>query len=201
MTSCSCMMKRRLAFLLPLGAALLMTALPAAGAPAQGGTFLVALPASNLDSIDAALTGGPDQLLSTVCASLMRLPDKPLPDGFHPAPELAADFPKISPDGKTYVFTIRRGLRFSTGAPVTARDVAYTINRILNPTLKSPSTGLYEPIVGADAVIAGKATGASGIVATRDTLTIRLTHPVGDFVAGAASNLCVLPEGDRKSVV
>jgi peptide/nickel transport system substrate-binding protein len=125
----------------------------------------------------------------------MRLPDEPLPAGFHPRPDLAAGFPKISHDGKTYVFTIRKGLRFSTGAPVTARDVAYTINRILNPALKSELAGIYQPIVGAQDVLDGKAKTASGVVARGRTLTIRLTHPVGGFVAEAALDLCVLPAG------
>jgi ABC-type transport system substrate-binding protein len=161
----------------------------------DGGTFLVAEPATYIDSIDPTLgsVAGDVPLYSTTCSSLMRLPDKPLPAGFRSEPELAAGFPKVSHGGKTYVFTIRKGLRFSTGAPVRAADVRYTINRILDPVLKSPSSGPFEPIVGARDVLDGKATTASGVVAKGYTLTIRLTHPVGDFIAGAATALCVLP--------
>jgi peptide/nickel transport system substrate-binding protein len=125
----------------------------------------------------------------------MHLSDKPLPTGFRVVPELAETLPKVSADGKTYVFTIRKDARFSTGAPVTAADIAYTINRVLSPALKSPNSYLYQPIVGAPAVLDGKATSASGIAAAGNTLTIRLAHHVGDFLEGAAAGLCVLPAG------
>jgi len=175
---------------------LLLASVAATRGTKDGGTFLVAEPGTYITTIDAALVGtAGNEPTAASCASLMRLPDEPLPAGFHPQPDLAASFPRISSDGKTYVFTIRKGLRFSTGAPVTARDVAFTINRLLNPALQSPVVSAYQPIVGAQAVLDGKATAASGVTARSDTLTIRLTHPVGDFVAGAASDLCVLPAG------
>jgi len=123
----------------------------------------------------------------------MRPADKPLPAGFRVVPELAAGFPKISRDGKTYVFTLRRGLRFNSGAPVTAADVAYTINRLL--TLHGNASPAFAQVVGAQAVVAGTATQASGIVASGRKLTFTLTQPVADFVENAASSLCVLPAG------
>lgn len=179
--------------MLALGLALVVVPWSTA-APRAGGTFLVAEPANDISSIDRALGGDPT-VVPTVCASLMHLQDKPLPAGFRIAPELAAGFPKVSADGKTYVFTIRKDARFNTGAPVTAADVAFTINRILNPVLKSPWSSLFQPIVGSQAVLDGKAAGASGITATGRTLTIRLKRRVGDFLEGAASSLCVLPAG------
>jgi peptide/nickel transport system substrate-binding protein len=36
----------------------------------------------------------------------------------------------ISPDGKVYTFTIRDGLKFSDGSPLTAEDVAFSWNRM-----------------------------------------------------------------------
>ena len=191
-------MKQLLSGVLVAASAILLLASGAAtGTAKEGGTFLVAEPATYIDSIDASLgaAAGDVPIFSTTCSSLMRLPDEPLPTGFRPVPDLAAGFPRVSADGKTYVFTIRKGLRFSTGAPVTAADVASTINRILNPALKSQYSGAYEPIVGAQDVLSGKATAASGLVARGGTLTIRLTHRVGDFLAGAALSLCVLPAG------
>jgi peptide/nickel transport system substrate-binding protein len=175
---------------------LTLTPLSAASRQA-GGTFRIAEPAAYVDTIDGALAGGAGDLpwFSTACGSLMHPSDKPLPSGFRTVPELAAGPPKISPDGKTYVFTIRKDARFSTGSPVTAADVAFTINRILDPSLKSPYSFFFRPVVGAQAVLDGKATGASGITTSGRTLTIRLTRPDGGFVEGAASNLCVLPAG------
>ena len=184
----------RVVALLVLTLAFAVTPLSPA-APGAGGTFRVAEPATYIDSIDGALADSAgDVPLLAVCASLMRLADKPLPAGFRVVPELAAGFPKISRDGKTYVFTLRRRLRFNTGAPVTAVDVAYTINRLLmlHGSFASPA---FAQVVGAQAVVAGTATQASGIVASGRKLTFRLTQPVADFVENAASSLCVLPAG------
>jgi peptide/nickel transport system substrate-binding protein len=188
-------MGRPTAALLGLGLALVLAPLSMAASPTRG-TFLVAEPAQYVDSVDGALAeSAGDVWLPTACASLTHLSDKPLPDGFRTVPELAAGLPRISRDGKTYVFRIRGNARFSTGAPVTAADVAYTIDRVLNPVLKSPYSYLFQPIVGAQAVLDGKATRAAGITASGRTLTIRLSRRVGDFVEGAAASLCVLPAG------
>jgi peptide/nickel transport system substrate-binding protein len=190
-------MYRRILALLLLGLTLVVTPLSPA-APEARGTFRVAEPATYVDSIDGALAGlaGDIPFLNVVCASLVRLPDKPLPAGFRIVPELAAGFPRISRDGKTYVFTIRKGLRFNTGAPVTAADVAYTLNRILNPTLQGSTVSPpLAAIVGARDVLAGKTRTASGIVVSGRRLTIRLVQPVGDFLESAISGLCVLPAG------
>jgi peptide/nickel transport system substrate-binding protein len=184
---------RWMAPLLVLGAGLMVAPLSPA-APRTGGTFRVAIPAQYVGSIDGTFGADP-LLIPTVCASLMHLSDKPLPAGFRVAPELAARFPKVSADGRTYVFTMRKDAYFSTGAPVTAADVAYTIERVLNPVLKSPLASDFQPIVGAQAVLDGKATSVSGLAAAGRTLTIRLTRRVGDFLEGPAASLCVLPAG------
>jgi ABC-type transport system substrate-binding protein len=186
----------RVVVLVVLGLTLAMTPLSPA-APEAGSTFRIAEPATYIDSIDGALasTAGDVPFLGVACASLMRLPDRPPPAGFRVVPELAAGFPRISRDRKTYVFTIRKGLRFSTGASVTAADVAFTINRILNPALQSSLSSSFTAIRGAQDVLAGKARTASGVVAAGRTLTIRLVHPVGDFLENGAAALCVVPAG------
>ena len=43
----------------------------------------------------------------------------------------------VSKDGRTYTFTIRNGLKFADGTPVTAQDFAYSINRALAPEFAS----------------------------------------------------------------
>jgi len=47
-----------------------------------------------------------------------------------PAPGLATKW-TTSPDGKTWTFTVRSGVKFSDGVPLTAHDVAFTYDRIL----------------------------------------------------------------------
>src|SRR4029453_6575505 len=84
-------------------------------------------------------------------------------------------------------------MRFSTGASVTARDVAHTLNRILDPALKAYAAGFFTDIVGARAVLTGKTKTASGIAVRGRVLTIRLTKPVGAFTARVGLAACVLP--------
>jgi peptide/nickel transport system substrate-binding protein len=166
-----------------------------AAAVREGGTFRIGVVGGFFDSIDPALASFPPPFIVTraTCAGLVTLPDKPLPAGLRIVPEIAIDYPRVTNGGRTYTFTLERGVRFSTGAPVTARSFAYTINRILHPTMKSPRATTFEDIVGARGVIDGKATGASGVVARGRTLTIRLTRPVGDFTARLV-DLCVVPD-------
>jgi len=48
-----------------------------------------------------------------------------------PAPALATSW-ETSPDGLTWTFDIREGVEWSDGEPLTAGDIAYTYNRILD---------------------------------------------------------------------
>jgi peptide/nickel transport system substrate-binding protein len=44
-------------------------------------------------------------------------------------PDLATDLGTASDDGLTWTFTLRQGIRFETGRPITSRDVKYGIER------------------------------------------------------------------------
>ncbi|MEJ2620570.1 MAG: peptide-binding protein, partial [Candidatus Thiodiazotropha sp.] len=50
---------------------------------------------------------------------------------------------EVSEDGLTFVFKLRDGLRFSDGKPLTAEDVAFTFNFIMNPAIKAPRERAY----------------------------------------------------------
>src|SRR5437016_9955228 len=122
-----------LAALFALGAGVLVVA-TSARSTREGGVFRVAgVP----DSIDPAITVDAGDALSTTCALLMRYPDKPLPEGTRLVPEVAAGYPDISRDGRTYTFTVRKGFRFATGEPVTAASFAHQIDRVLDPKTNS----------------------------------------------------------------
>jgi peptide/nickel transport system substrate-binding protein len=181
-----------------LGGGLLMIAPQpgALGSPSKvrpGGIFRVSL--QGLSYLDPALgdgTGG--VLLDTTCARLMAYPDKPPPEGFRLVPEVAAAFPRISPDGKTYTFKLRRGFRFSDGTRVRASAFARAINRMLAPAVNSPGAQYVGDIVGAEAVLAGKATTAAGVVPRGNTLVVRFTRPVLDFAAKTTMHFfCAVP--------
>ena len=95
-------LRRNLALLIAVAATLVFVDTGALGSGGQreGGIFRVVLP--GLDYVDPALSYGGWALLDTTCARLMTYPDKPAPEGFRVVPEVAADFPKISRNGKTY---------------------------------------------------------------------------------------------------
>jgi peptide/nickel transport system substrate-binding protein len=46
---------------------------------------------------------------------------------------LLAEKVAVSPDGLTYTFALRQGVKFHNGAPLTAADVVWTWNRYMNP--------------------------------------------------------------------
>ena len=67
-----------------------------------------------------------------------------------PRPELATAW-EVSPDGKEWTFTIRSDSTFHDGVPVTARDVAFTFNYIVDNELLNLAT-YTNGIVKAEAV-------------------------------------------------
>src|ERR1700731_5496450 len=48
-----------------------------------------------------------------------------------PVPDLATSY-TASPDAKTYTFTLRQGVKFANGDPVTAADVVFSLMRTKN---------------------------------------------------------------------
>ena len=165
----------------------------------EGGIFRISFAAgSGIDHVDPALAYTPAAwaLLDTVCARLLAYPDKRAPESFHPVPEVAAAYPTISRDLRTYTFTLRSGFRFSDGTPVRASAFARAINRLLAPSVASPGVQLARDIVGAAEVQAGKTPAAAGVVARGNTLVVRFTHAVPDFAARTTTPFfCAVPPG------
>jgi ABC-type transport system substrate-binding protein len=155
----------------------------------EGGTFRVAITGA-FGTVDPAIN--PQYLLRPACAGLLNTPPKRPPAGLRFEPELAADSPVVSRNGKTYTFTIRKDARFSTGAPVLARDVAHSLERVFTLARQTPylAEDLID-IVGAQAMLDGKTTRLSGAVAKDRTLILRLRRPVSDFPVRAS--VCVVP--------
>jgi ABC-type oligopeptide transport system substrate-binding subunit len=129
------------------------------------------------------------------CAMLVNYPDAPAPRGSRLDPEVARSFPQISKGGKVYTFALRKSYRFSNGSRITAASFAAAINRNLNPKMASPAQPFIEDVVGARAVIDGRARTASGVeVLSRYRLRITLTKRAPDFLARLAMPFfCPIP--------
>lgn len=67
-------------------------------------------------------------------------------------PAAAKENPKLSADGLTYTYTLRDGLKYSDGSPVTAKDFAYGFTRVCDPATAGEYAYVLTPIlVGCDA--------------------------------------------------
>jgi peptide/nickel transport system substrate-binding protein len=75
-----------------------------------------------------------------------------------PKPELAESW-TVSPDGKTWTFKIRQGVKWQDGEPLTAKDVAFTFNYIVDNNLQTI------------AIYTGGITGATAV----DDTTVEIT--------------------------
>src|SRR5579872_7440180 len=52
-------------------------------------------------------------------------------------PELADSW-TVAPNGLVITFHLRNGLRFSDGSPLTSKDVAWSLRRVLSPQTQAP---------------------------------------------------------------
>lgn len=96
-----------------------------------------------------------------------------------------ADKWDISPDGKTYTFHLRNGIKFSDGTPITANDVVYTYRRLVNPKVSSPYNMLLTNVVNGKAIIQNKKPITSLAVKALDKNTVEITleRPDPSFLA------------------
>ena len=103
-------------------------------------------------------------------------------------PDLAASY-TLSDDGLTYTFTLRDGVTFHNGRPLTAEDIAYSINRVVRPETQSPGAGFFSMIEGFDAVSSGAAQELTGIrVLDERTIEFKLSAPNATFLHVMAIN-------------
>lgn len=94
-----------------------------------------------------------------------------------------ADSWEILDGGTTYIFHLKRGIKYTNKRIVTADDFKYSFKRILLPSGKSPNTWVLEKISGAKEFMQGRAPDISGIeVQDSYTLKIRLAQPFSPFL-------------------
>jgi len=169
-----------------LGVGLLLTLLSgsAAGSSTQSGVLRISVE----QDFSTDPNAGGLQIDSATCAKLVSYPDREPPAGSRLVPEVATTLPHISRDGHTFTFTIRRGLKFSDGSPVTARSFVHMINRVHRPT-ELPVRGFWlADVDGALEAHEGKARDVSGAIARGNQLIIRRVDRSGEFKELTAGN-------------
>jgi peptide/nickel transport system substrate-binding protein len=107
-------------------------------------------------------------------------------EGTKLVPDLATSVPKPTDGGKTYTFTLRKGIKFSNGKELKASDVKYTFERLFKIG-SSPNAGTwYNVIVGGDACVKSPKTCNlnQGVVVddAKGTVTFHLTKGDPEFL-------------------
>jgi ABC-type transport system substrate-binding protein len=95
-----------------------------------------------------------------------------------PVPGLAEKW-DLSSDGRTYTFTLKKGVKFHNGREVTADDVKYSLERVTNPAFGSPTAETYlNTIDGFTEKWSGKAKELRGVkVIDPQTISITIDKP------------------------
>ena len=112
-------------------------------------------------------------------------------------PSLAKEW-SVSPDGRTYSFTLRDDALFSDGTKLTAADVEFSLTRLLTVT-DSEQTSYADMIKGADKVLSKESRTLEGIEVKDDQhLSITLEEPFPSFLSMLGTPACSILS--RKSV-
>ncbi|SDP31346.1 ABC transporter substrate-binding protein [Actinacidiphila guanduensis] len=109
-------------------------------------------------------------------------------DGLTVVPDLATGLGKASPDAKTWTYTLRSGVKFQDGTPVTSKDVKYAIERsnFAPEALSNGPTYFKAYLAGGDKYkgpYADKNPNGIASIATPDdhTIVFHLAKPFADF--------------------
>jgi len=116
-------------------------------ARAQSNRVLTVALSHDPSSLDPMIdsSGETQNILHNIFDSLVVANDKLQLTG-----DLASSWKFVPPS--SWDFTLRQGVKFQNGMPVTPADVAYSFNRILDPANNSPMLSFITPITGATVV-------------------------------------------------
>jgi len=169
---------------------------PTPAGPKLAKEQVIRLPMSRLTgSIDPSLTFGQgSEWVPNLFDALTRIDPttgKVLP--------LAAEKWEVSADGNTWTFTLKQGMTWSDGKPVTARDFVYAALRRLDPKNKAPLASDLFMLRGAQPYNAGEVTDPAtvGVKAVDErTVQYTLVCPRADFprVVAAGEGFLPLPQ-------
>jgi peptide/nickel transport system substrate-binding protein len=94
-----------------------------------------------------------------------------------------AGLPAVSDGGDTYTFTLKSGVKFADGAPLTSADVKYTFDTIMNPSSAATSASYFASV-------------ASVSAPNPTTVVVHMKHPDSSFPAGLSTiETAIVPSG------
>ncbi|SNB71588.1 peptide/nickel transport system substrate-binding protein/oligopeptide transport system substrate-binding protein [Arboricoccus pini] len=160
---------------------------------AQAGGTLVITFKDDVTTLDPAI-GYDWQNWSMIKSVFSRLMDYK-PGTTELEPSLAENY-EVAPDGKTFTFKIRPGVKFHNGREVVASDVKYSIERAVDPKTQGPGAGFFSSIEGFEDLTGGKSKELKGIEVVDDhTVRFHLSRPDATFLHVMAINFAgVVPK-------
>lgn len=169
--------------LLIAGPVALATAAGTQAAPSggtSGSTLRVAMDSSGVDTLNPFLSyyNGSLDIFGSIYPSLTEIDENGVAK-----PYLASSW-KLSADRLTWTFTIRSGLRWSDGTPITAADAAWTLDLIMHNKIAGTANGAL--VSGFSSVTAPNAT----------TLVVRTKKPQANltYVSIPISGIPIVPQ-------
>lgn len=167
-----------------------------AATPTQGGNLVFVTNATQLNHLDPqrVYTGQDIAFLNSyVFRSLLSYKPVPGQAGFSLVPDLATNTGTPSDGGKTWSFTLKSGIKWQDGSPLTCADEKYGVSRAFATDIitDGPSYAIQDLNIPVDAkgnpLYLGpyKKTGQSyydkAVTCSGNTITFHLNKPVGDF--------------------
>lgn len=145
---------------------------------------------ATLDSVTVTESGSADMINNSMEGLFVLKHNKPTTG-------LATDT-KVSNDGLTYTFTLRKGTKWSNGDPVTANDFVFAWQRLIDPKNGSLSAYMYSGIKNADDILAGKKSPKTlGIKALNDhKLVVTLDKPL-PYLKLLLTDVSFFPQNQR----
>jgi ABC-type transport system substrate-binding protein len=169
--------------------------------PRDGGTLRLAI-AQQVLSLDPTFSAdeftiyATHMLFDTLVAFAPASADDPRA-GLQIVPALAEHW-DVSPDGLVYTFTLRAGITYSDGTPITAADARGALEHQLT-TAGAASAPLLDDIAGAAELTAGTAPHAAGLeVRDARTLAIHLAHANAGFL-GVLTGVPTAPQPEGRA--
>ena len=160
---------------------------PAVAAPPPGkkGGQLAVLMAGTVDHLDPqrAYQYSSMNVLRLLTRQLTTYAAQPGAKGSVLVPDLATDLGRPSEDGTSWTFTLREGVAYEDGSPITSHDLKWGIERSMDANLPDGPTYARTYLAGATSY-AGPFAGAHlASIETPDarTITFRLAAPHSDF--------------------